>query len=111
MSPPTRASGPEVTNPRATTHKISATAKQHDRHQSTDPGRALVVVNGELHPPAGRRHRWLLLVRRCPGCTYLHIHRTEYPGAGHWQRVGSCGTEYAVRVVHPVPPIDGWRAA
>lgn len=59
-----------------------------------------VVAVGELHRPGGRRRQWVLIVRRCPACEHLHLHRTERPAARTWPRTGSCGTRYTVvRVV------------
>lgn len=70
--------------------------QQDDQHpHRTRPATAVTVV-GELHAPAGRRTLYVLLVRRCPACAHLHVHRTGRPAATSWSRSGSCGAAYEV---------------
>lgn len=49
-----------------------------------------------MFAPYGRRRLWALVVRHCPGCGYLHLHKMGNPGAASWRRTGSCGTQYLV---------------
>jgi hypothetical protein len=48
-------------------------------------------------PPVGRRHQWSLVVLRCPGCSLVHVHRSEALISGG-VRVGSCGVAYELAV-------------
>lgn len=53
------------------------------------------------------------IVRRCPGCGHLHLHRAaSLAAADGASRAGSCGTEY-VLLVRPavVPAPAGWWSA
>lgn len=58
----------------------------------------LPLVVGELHAPAGRRTLHVLVVRHCPGCAHLHLHRVGDPSRIGYLRVGSCGVTYRVDV-------------
>lgn len=58
--------------------------------------RAVDWTAGELFPPAYGRRYWTIIVRRCPSCAYMHVHRTPYPGV-EFTRVRPCGGIYAVR--------------
>jgi len=60
--------------------------------------RVLPVASGELFSPCGRRRLWSLIVRRCPNCSHLHIHRLGNPAADTFIRTGSCGAAYKVTV-------------
>lgn len=66
-----------------------------------------LVAVGEFHPPCGRRGLGAVIVRRCPACQYLHIHRAmlvrTVDGS---ERTGSCGVTYIVRVL-PAQRIEG----
>lgn len=39
------------------------------------PQQRLFVARAEAYPPAGRRSKWLLLVKNCVFCGYAHAHR------------------------------------
>lgn len=63
-------------------------------------GDGALIAFGELHPPIGRRRGWLLLVMRCPLCSYAHVHRTSVVRPTY-RRAPLCGhaTEYVVQAV------------
>ena len=55
---------------------------------------------GVFYPPTGRRHLGVVVVRTCPSCRELHLHRAESRGAiDGAMRSGSCGSLYAVQLV------------
>lgn len=99
-APPARNGGPGHHPDTAAAHqKFEAATKQLHTQTSATRRHEPPIAVGELHPPAGRRHLWVLLVRRCPACAHLHIHRVGRPSAGTHRRTGSCGADYEIRVV------------
>jgi hypothetical protein len=83
--------------------KISATTKQLDQDQRSRSAARLAV--GEWYAPCGRRHLGVVIVRTCPACQHLHLHRSATPDSAHGAvRTGSCGAAYVltVRVALPV---------
>lgn len=91
----------------AATHTTRTALTQSNPSKRTERRAATVAVaDAELHPPAGRRRLPLLLVRSCPACRHLHIHRgTGIAGSG--VRTGSCGVVYQLHVL----PAQQGRAA
>jgi hypothetical protein len=59
--------------------------------------RGPLVAVGIWYPPAGRRRLGAIVVRTCPRCSYLHLHRSAGPVTST-TRQGSCGAEYTIRV-------------
>jgi hypothetical protein len=84
-----------------------ATSIDHRRtaqpdHANGTPRRTtpVLVAVGEYHPPTGRRHLGVVIVRTCPNCGHLHIHRAMVATtADGTTRVGSCGIEYLLCVL------------
>lgn len=77
-----------------------APSQQNDRRgqgQRTARRGPLVAV-GIYYRPAGRRRLGAIVVRTCPACGHLHLHRATGPTTSV-VREGSCGVEYTVRVV------------
>jgi hypothetical protein len=68
---------------------------QLTRAAEPDRNRPRPVAAAVAFPPTGRRHTWLVLVRKCPACGYAHAHRARNPGriVGSG-RTGSCGAAY-----------------
>lgn len=103
MPPPTKRSGDPGHHPQAAANKISAATKPQDQGQDsrTIPfARELPIAVGEFYPPAGRRHLGVVVVRSCPACLHLHLHRANAAGsADGTTRTGSCGAEYRLRVL------------
>jgi hypothetical protein len=113
MSPPTQNGGPGITSSEPAAASINldpATITKQDHGQDNDGRRRRrdrLVAFGEYHPPVGRRRLGAVIVRRCPACAHLHQHRAVLPRTVDGEtRVGSCGAEYALRVL-PAPRIEG----
>lgn len=50
---------------------------------------------GAFYSPAGRRHLGVVVVRTCPACGPLHLHRAESRAVVDGAvRAGSCGATY-----------------
>lgn len=83
----------------------SARARSQVRPQDSRAGRVRgLVAAGEFHPPAGRRTLGVVVVRSCPACHQMHLHRAETVGSAHMaERVGSCGATYLLNVHHALP--------
>lgn len=65
---------------------------------------AALVGLGSYYPPAGRRTLGVVVVRSCPACHQMHLHRAETVGSAHMaERVGSCGATYLLNVHHALP--------
>lgn len=98
-------------HPATPAKKIAAAARPPQiSSEGTDQHRRRrdrLVAVGEFHPPCGRRGLGAVIVRRCPACQYLHIHRAmlvrTVDGS---ERTGSCGVTYIVRVL-PAQRIEG----
>lgn len=57
------------------------------------------VAAGAFYPPAGRRTLGVVVVRCCPKCRQMHLHRAETVGSAHMaERTGSCGATYLLNV-------------
>jgi hypothetical protein len=74
-------------------------AIQSDRAGQGQPSadRGPLVASGTYYPPAGRRRLGVIVVRTCPACLHLHLHRASGPTASV-VRTGSCGAEYSISV-------------
>lgn len=84
--------------------KVATATKQHVR----DEGNAVrAVAEGVFYPPAGRRHQGVVVVRSCPACGQLHLHRAEASGdVDGTDRRGSCGAAYVVQLL-PADAVGG----
>lgn len=82
-------------------HTAATATPGVSRHQATDANQnsSASVAEGELFEPFGRRRMWSIIVRRCPACAHMHVHKTGDPTKGHYLRTGSCGAEYLIRPV------------
>lgn len=103
MSPPRSGSGPGAT-PRPATTETAATARKRETQGQDMPGprRAAPrhVATGVWYPPAGRRRLGVVIVRRCPACLHLHLHRAMLVGTADGStRIGGCGRAYVLRVL------------
>lgn len=97
MSPDTRDGGP-TTRPAVSTQ--IATSTQHPHPTGDHRQRRDLVAVGEYFPPAGRRRLGVVIVRRCPACAHLHLHRAVLVGTADGStRTGSCGRSYVLRVL------------
>ena len=95
--------------PTALTTKSTTTRQDQPQGSATSARYAAPLAVAEVLPPAGRRTRAALLVRRCPWCQHAHLHRTTHPGAGWWHRLAGCGQgTYAIRTIPE--PRGRWRS-
>lgn len=91
----TRGRGPSTCpTPATSTRDPARDPRQHSRGARD---RGLVAV-GIWYPPAGRRRHGAIVVRTCPACRHMHLHRSDGPVTST-TRTGSCGAEYTIRVV------------
>jgi hypothetical protein len=105
------ATNPGCTGQLARSHKHpDATATLRRSAALAYAGQEIPLAYGELFSPYGRRHLWSLIVRRCPNCRHMHIHKIGNPSAESWIKTGSCGRDYRV-VVRPVQRTVGRSAA
>lgn len=83
-------------------HPDAVTCKSSNRRQTagTPTASHTRVAWGEFHPPTGRRHLGVVLVRGCPACgSSLHLHRASTADSADGTfRTGSCGATYLLRV-------------
>ena len=102
MSPPDVRRADPKAGPTSTT--VNAAAKQVRPNRTTDrrqkPATAHVVAEAIEVVGGTGRHRWVLIVRRCPGCNQSHIchGRGELPVV--LQRNAACGAGRLA--LHPV---------
>ena len=60
-----------------------------------------IVAPAVYYPPVGRRRLGAVVVRTCPACSHMHLHRAEFAStADGTLRTGSCGAQYVLRVLH-----------
>jgi hypothetical protein len=92
MSPERRNGGPPARAAASNTALIT-----YDEHGQRSARRGPLVAVGIYYPPSGRRRLGAIVVRSCPACLHLHLHRAAGPVAST-PRTGSCGAEYVIRV-------------
>lgn len=84
--------GPRQETATATQITISP-AKDYGDSTSSFPLSGSLSAQVEWYEPAGRRGSWAAVVRSCPKCQSLHLHRFSEPVYSALRR-GSCGVTY-----------------
>lgn len=84
----------------------ATTTSEPQRAPSSQPGpgerntgsrQGVLIAPGFISPAIGRRHLALVVIPRCPACSYVHVHRSNAVNVVG-KRTGSCGATYIVRI-------------